>query len=272
MTSVSLLGVPHDDYSSHLKGAAGAPGPVREVLWSDAHGLVSETRVDLGEPGRLIDHGDVAFDPATDPWDAIEAKVEEVLEAGHPLISLGGDHAVSHPILRATRKRHPRLTIVHIDAHSDLYDVYQDNRRSHACPFARIMEEGLADRLIQIGIRCVNPHHDAQIARFGVEVVTADLWRRSLPLKLDTPVYVSLDIDALDPAFAPGVSHPEPGGLSTRQVIDIIQAIDQPIVGADIVEYNPRRDVNGLTAGVAAKLLKEIAGMMVRTGVRTSPR
>jgi arginase len=92
MTSVSLLGVPHDDYSSHLKGAAGAPGPIRDVLWSDAHGLVSETRVDLGEPSRLIDHGDVAFDAATDPWEAIEARVGEVLEAGHPLISLGGDH------------------------------------------------------------------------------------------------------------------------------------------------------------------------------------
>jgi arginase len=263
MTKVSLLGVPHDDYSSHLKGAAAAPGPIREVLWSDAHGLVTETRVDL--ESRLVDHGDVVFDTATDPWDAVETRVGQVLDAGHPLISLGGDHAISHPILRAVRRRHPQLTIVHVDAHSDLYDRYQDNPRSHACPFARIMEEGLADRLIQIGIRCVNPHHDAQIARFGVEVVEAHLWRRSLPLNLKTPVYLSLDLDALDPAFAPGVSHPEPGGLSTRQVIDIIQAIDQPIVGADIVEYNPSRDLNGLTAGVAAKLLKEIAGMMVRT-------
>ncbi|MET3665039.1 agmatinase [Caulobacter sp. 1776] len=265
MTTISLLGAPHDDYSSHLKGAAAAPGPIREALWSEAYGLVSETRVDLGQPGRLVDHGDVIFGEGIDPWDAIEARVGEVLQAGHPLICLGGDHAVSHPILRAVRRRHPRLTIVHIDAHSDLYDVYQGNPRSHACPFARIMEEGLADRLIQIGIRCVNPHHDAQIARFGVEVVEAYLWRRSLPLRLDGPVYISLDLDALDPAFAPGVSHPEPGGLSTRQVIDIIQAIDQPIVGADIVEYNPSRDVNGLTAGVVAKLLKEVAGMMVRT-------
>lgn len=262
MTSVSLLGVPHDDYSSHLKGAAAAPGPIRDALWSDAYGLVTETRVDLAE--RLVDHGDVAFEAGVDPWDAIEARTAEALDAGHPLICLGGDHAVSHPILRAVRRRQPQLTIVHIDAHSDLYDTYQGNPRSHACPFARILEEGLADRVIQIGIRCVNPHHDAQIERFGVEVVAAHLWRRSLPLKLRTPVYVSLDLDALDPAFAPGVSHPEPGGLSTRQVIDIIQAIDQPIVGADIVELNPSRDFNGLTAVVAAKLLKEMAGMMVR--------
>lgn len=263
MTKVSLLGVPHDDYSSHLKGAAAAPGPIRQMLWSDAYGLVSETRVDLGAPGVLVDHGDVAFDAGVDPWDAIEARVEGALDAGHPLISLGGDHAISHPILRAFRRRHPRLTIVQIDAHSDLYDVYQGNPRSHACPFARIMEEGLADRLIQIGIRCVNPHHDEQIERFGVEVFEAAAWRGQR-LALSGPVYLSIDLDGLDPAFVPGVAHPEPGGLSTRQVIDIIQGVDQPIVGADIVEYNPGRDLNGVTAVVAAKLLKEIAGMMIR--------
>jgi arginase len=265
MTAVSLLGVPHDDYSSHLKGSATAPGPIRQALWSDAYGLVTETRVDLGAPGRLIDHGDVAFLAGADPWAVIEAQVDEVLAAGRPLISLGGDHAITHPILRALRQRHPRLTIVHIDAHSDLYDVYQDNPRSHACPFARVMEEELADRLIQIGIRCQNPHHDAQIRRFGVEVFEARAWRGQV-LDLSGPVYVSLDLDGLDPAFAPGVAHPEPGGLSTRQVIDIIQGIDQPIVGADIVELNPGLDINNLTAVTAAKLLKEIAGMMVLNG------
>lgn len=259
---ISLLGLPHDDYSSHLKGSAAAPGSIRAVLWSDAYGLVTETRVDLGAPGALVDHGDVVFSADVDPWTAIETAVDTALAAGHPLISLGGDHAVTHPILRAVRKHHPRLTIVHIDAHSDLYDVYQDNPRSHACPFARIMEEGLADRLIQIGIRCVNPHHDAQIARFGVEVFEARAWRGQ-PLNLEGPVYLSVDLDGLDPAFAPAVAHPEPGGLSTRQVIDIIQAIDQPIVGADIVELNPSLDPHGATAVVAAKLLKEIAGAMI---------
>jgi arginase len=261
---ISLLGAPHDDYSSHLKGAAAAPGPIRDALWSDAYGLITETRVDLGAPGVLVDHGDVAFPAGRDPWDAIEAAVDAALAAGHPLISLGGDHAITHPILRAVRKRHPRLTIVQIDAHSDLYDVYQGNRRSHACPFARILEEGLADRLIQIGIRCMNPHHDAQIERFGVEVFEMAAWRGQ-PLSLDGPVYLSIDLDGLDPACAPGVAHPEPGGLTTRQVIDIIQAIDQPIIGADIVELNPGRDLNGLTAAVAAKLLKEIAGAMILT-------
>jgi arginase family enzyme len=154
---------------------------------------------------------------------------------------------------------------VHIDAHSDIYHAYQDNPRSHASPFARIMEEGLTDRLIQIGIRTVNDHHREQFRRFGVEVIEMARWEPHLRLDIRTPIYLSLDMDGLDPAFAPGVSHREPGGPSTRQVIELIQSLNQPVVGADIVEYNPRCDIGGVTATVAAKLLKEIAGMMFVT-------
>jgi arginase family enzyme len=166
--------------------------------------------------------------------------------------------------MRAIRPRHAKLTILHIDAHPDIYHVYQGNTRSHACPFARIMEEQLADRLIQVGLRCVNDHHREQFRRFGVETIEAARCDQPLQFHLTTPVYVSIDIDALDPAYAPGVSHREPGGLSPRQIINWIHTIDQPIVAADIVEYNPRCDVSEMTAGVAAKLLKEIAGMMVK--------
>lgn len=187
------------------------------------------------------------------------------MASGDPLISLGGDHAITHPIMRAVRRRHPRLTILHIDAHSDIYHAYQGNPRSHASPFARIMEERLADRLIQVGLRTVNDHHREQFARFGVEVIEAMHVRQDLRLDIATPVYISVDLDGLDPAYAPGVSHTEPGGLSTRQVIDLIQSIQQPIVAADIVEYNPRCDISGMTATVAAKLLKEIGGMMLKT-------
>jgi arginase len=115
--------------------------------------------------------------------------------------------------------------------------------RSHTCPFARIMEEGLADRLIQVGLRSVNDHHREQFKRFDVEAIEAGRCDEPLRFELTTPVYISMDIDALDPAYAPGVSHREPGGLTPRQVINWIHTIDQPIVGADIVEYNPRRDI-----------------------------
>ena len=265
MTPISLLGIPHDENSSYMRGPAEAPPLVRRELLSDAYSLWTETGFNLGAAGGLVDHGDVQFEGAADAWDVIDRSVGRAMEPGHPLICIGGDHAITHPILRAVRRGQPKLTIVHIDAHCDIYDAYQGNPRSHASPFARIMEQKLADRLIQIGIRTNNDEHREQARRFGVEVIEAGRCSGPLQLNLTTPVYVSLDIDGLDPAFAPGVSHREPGRLSTRQVIDLLHAIDQPIVAADLVEFNPRCDISNQTALVAAKLLKEIAGMMIKT-------
>jgi arginase len=266
LTRIALLGIPHDDNSSFMKGPAEAPPHIRRELFSDCYSSWSETGIDIGAPGGLIDHGDIQFDGVADPWDVIEQRVGGAIESGDRLICLGGDHAITHPIMRAIRRRNAKLTILHIDAHADIYDAYQGNRRSHASPFARIMEERLADRLIQVGLRTINDHHRDQFKRFGVEIVEIGRCGEGLRLDFQTPVYVSMDIDALDPAFAPGVSHREPGGLSTRQVVDWIHAINQPIVGADIVEYNPRCDISGMTATVAAKLAKEIGGMMLKLG------
>ena len=265
MESVSLIGIPHDDNSSFLKGPAEAPPLIRRELNSDGYSNWTETGIDLGMEGRLVDHGDIRFDGGGDPWDVVTEAVGRAMESGAPLISLGGDHAVTYPVLRAMRRRHARLTILHFDAHPDIYDAYQGNPRSHASPFARIMEEGLTDRLIQVGLRSLNDHHRAQFKRFGVEVIEMGRCNGALALDLATPVYISLDLDGLDPAYAPGVSHREPGGLSPRQVIDWIHRIEQPIVGADVVEYNPRCDFSNVTATVAAKLVKEIAGMMLKT-------
>ena len=262
MNAVSLIGIPHDDNSSFLKGPAEAPPLIRGELNSDCYSSWTETGIDL--EGRLVDHGDIRFDSGRDPWDVVTESVGRALESGAPLISIGGDHAVTYPVLRAVRRRHPRLTILHFDAHPDIYDAYQGNPRSHASPFARIMEEGLTDRLIQVGIRAYNDHHRAQFKRFGVEVIEMGRCNGLLNFDLTTPVYISLDLDGLDPAYAPGVSHREPGGLSPRQIIDWIHKIEQPVVGADVVEYNPRCDLSGVTATVAAKLVKEIAGMMLK--------
>jgi arginase len=263
--AISLLGIPHDENSSHLRGSADAPALIRRELHSDAHSSWSETGFDLTD--RFLDHGDIDFAGAGDPWERIESEVGRALNAGHPLISLGGDHAIAWPVLRAVRRRHPSLTIVQIDAHPDIYPAYQGNLRSHTSSFARIMEERLADRLIQIGLRTLNDDLRGQIGRFGIEVVEARHVSEGLRLDLTAPVYISMDLDGLDPAFAPGVSHREPGGLSTRQVINLIQGIDQPIVAADIVEYNPSQDLSNMTALVASKLTKEIAGMMLKTAL-----
>ncbi|RRH93547.1 agmatinase [Mesorhizobium tamadayense] len=268
MAKVSLLGIPHDENSSYLRGPAEAPPLIRRELASDAYTSWSETGFDLTD--RFVDHGDIDFTRPGDPWQRIESEVDRALDAGYPLISLGGDHAIAWPVLRAVRRRHQSLTIVHIDAHPDIYHSYDDNPRSHTSPFARIMEERLADRLIQIGLRTVNDHHREQFKRFGVEVVEMRHFKEGLRLDLRTPVYISMDIDALDPAFAPGISHREPGGFTTRQVVGLIQGIDQPIVAADVVEYNPRQDLSNVTALVAAKLVKEIAGMMLKTNGATA--
>ena len=261
---VGLVGFRFDENSSFIRGAAEAPPLIREAFFSDASNLWSETGVDLGRQGIIFDARDVGPEEVTGMMEAVEGAVEGLLSRDLLPLSLGGDHSITYPIVRAVARRHRRLSILHFDAHPDLYDDFQGNRLSHASPFARIMEEGLVSRLVQVGIRTLNGHQREQAARFGVEVHEMKDWRDGLELDFDTPVYVSFDVDGLDPAYAPGVSHREPGGLSTRQVLDLIQRVGQPVVGADVVEFNPRMDANGMTAVVCAKIAKELAGVMLR--------
>jgi agmatinase len=256
-----LLGIPFDANSSYLRGAAGAPHLIRKAFHCDSSNSSTETGIELS-PESVLDAGDLEL-ADNDAFVAIESKIGQLLDKGRSPVCLGGDHSVTYPIVRALGKRFADLTLVHFDAHPDLYEEFDRNRYSHACPFARIMEEGLAQRLIQLGIRTMNAHQRKQADRFGVEVVEM----RALPafgkLKLAGPVYLSFDIDVLDPAFAPGISHREPGGMSVREAVAHLHAITGDIVGADIVEYNPKQDVSQLTAMVCAKILKEILGKMI---------
>jgi len=116
---------------------------------------------------------------------------------------------------------------------------------------------------VQVGIRTMNPHQRQQAERFGVQVIEMRDWTPDYPLALDGPLYLSLDLDALDPAFAPGVSHHEPGGFATQDVLRIIQRLNVPVIGADIVEYNPQRDLFDMTAMVAAKFYKELTACLL---------
>jgi agmatinase len=260
----TILGIPYDGSSSYLRGAAEAPLVIRQALRSDSSNAWTEDLRDLSVPGVLEDAGDLAFSGGTDVRAEIESRVAGLLDHGAAPLLLGGDHSITYPILRAFRPRHSRLTLLHFDAHPDLYDEFQGDRYSHACPMARIMEEGLVDRLVQVGIRTMNGHQRAQADRFGVEVIEMRQWRAEQPLRFHTPVYLSLDLDVLDPAFAPGISHWEPGGFSVRQLIDAIQSLQGRIVGADLVEFNPRRDPSGITAPVCAKLVKELVTRMIQ--------
>lgn len=261
---VGLLGLPSDINSSFKRGAAGAPRIIREAIVSPSSNMWSETLVDLGAPGALHDEGDVALSEDDGDRDRITEAVEGVMSRGLVPLSLGGDHSVTYPVLRAVARRHRELSILHFDAHPDLYDEFEGNRYSHACPFARIMEEGLAQRLVQVGIRTLNAHQQEQARRFGVEIVSMDDFDPKLVPVPKGPIYVTIDLDGLDPAFAPGVAHPEAGGLSTRDVVRVLHRIDGPIVGADIVELLPSADQGGLTAAAAAKLAKELAALMLR--------
>ena len=265
----TLLGIPLDVNSSYMRGPAAAPAKIREALRSDASNKWTELGVDLAATVAFADAGDLALnnsrEKATDDFARIERAVNELLEKGERPMSLGGDHSITYPILKAFAPRYPELTAIHFDAHPDLYDEFEGSRVSHACPFGRIMEKRLAKRLVQVGIRTINRHQREQAARFGVEVIEM----RALPacgrLKIHGPVYISFDLDVLDPAFAPGISHREPGGMTVREAIAHLHAIAGTIVGADIVEYNPAQDISGMTATVAAKILKEILGMLIAT-------
>ena len=262
MKQIKLLGIPYDEHSSYKRGSAGAPPLIRQALNNPSSNLYSEMGLDLGLPGLLLDQGDVAIPDGPRSFTQIETAMAASLQDRQPVVVLGGDHAITYPLVKAAAAVYPKMSILHFDAHPDIYDEYEGDRWSHACPFARIMEEGLVQRLVQVGIRTMNNHCRQQVTRFGVQVVEMkDLKDNWLP-QFDTPVYLSFDMDGLDPAFAPGVSHREPGGLSLRQVIQIIQNIQVPLVAADIVEYNPLMDVDHLTGMVAAKMLKEIVSRM----------
>lgn len=257
----TLLGVPFDAESSFARGAALAPAAVRAAYASASTNTWSESGLDLAT--LFEDAGDVdcTGDHAA-IRDRISARVAELVAEGRRPIALGGDHSVSFPLVRGLAP--PRdVTIVHVDAHPDLYPDYEGNRFSHACPFARILEAGLASRLVQVGIRTMSGAQRATAERFGVEVIDMPAWARGARPVVRGPVYLSIDLDGLDPAFAPGVSHPEPGGLSTREVITLIQSLDGPILAADVVEMNPAVDTRDLTARVAAKLVKEVAARML---------
>ena len=255
---IALQGILFDDKSSYLKGAALAPPLIRAAYNSDSSNYFSESGMEVRQE-IWDDKGDFKIENYFD----IEEITSKNLSAKQTLITLGGDHSITYPILKSVANLHGPVNILHIDAHSDLYDEFEGDRYSHACPFARIMENKLAKRLVQAGIRTLSAHQKDQADKYGVEIVAMkEFDSNNLPM-FDGPIYLSLDIDALDPAHAPGVSHHEPGGLSTRQLIQIIQNIKVPIIGADIVEYNPNQDINGMTAMVCAKLLKEIAAKIL---------
>ena len=261
---VRMIGLPTDRNSSYKRGPARAPAAIRAQLLSERGNAASESGLEIGAGISLEDVGDLPLTEIPEDDRLIEDAVAAALAAGRVPLCLGGDHSVTYPILRAIARAHGPVHILHFDAHPDLYDEFDGNRRSHASPFARVMEDGLATRLVQVGVRTLNRHQRDQVQRFGVEVIPMlDFTPERVPA-LDGPFYISIDLDGLDPAFAPGVSHPEPGGLSVRELLNVLAHQRAVLAGADVVELNPSTDINDMTAIVAAKLVKELLGYMCR--------
>ncbi len=264
MGVVTLLGLPTDVNSSHTRGAAAGPEQIRRALSSGASNLTSESGVDFGLPGMWHDAGDLALREDGDDRMRIEAAIRDQVRAGSRVLAFGGDHSVTYPVLRGLASAAPAFSILHFDAHPDLYDEFEGNRYSHACPFARIMEEGLARRLVQVGIRTLNAHQAEQAKRFGVEIVAMPEFEPARVPIPEGPLYITFDLDGLDPSVAPGVAHREPGGLTFREVLSVLRRVEGPVIGADIVELVPALDPSGMTATVAAKLAKELAALLHR--------
>ena len=260
----AVIGIPYDEKSSFLRGAARGPEAVRRASTGAAINAWTELGVNLGEDTTLVDLGDV---DVTGDFSAVSRRIMESVSAvlnkkAFPVI-IGGDHSVSYPVVKALHRIHRPMDILHFDAHPDLYEEYEGDPFSHACPFARIVEDGLADRLVQVGIRAATGESRAFAKKHGVTMIEMKDMKEIPSLSFNHPLYLSVDIDALDPAFAPGVSHHEPGGLSTRQLIQVIHGLKGKMIGMDLVEVNGDRDPTGITAAAGAKIIMEAIGKAV---------
>jgi len=262
---ISILGVPYDQDSSFLPGARHAPDLIRAAFRSPASNAWTENQICLESNPQIVDVGNIDMSKKDlDPRETIRAAVLECLkQPNSKVLTLGGDHSITFPILQAMHDKHGPVNLLQLDAHPDLYEDFEGNPYSHASPFARAHEQNLIRRHVQVGIRTMNKHQQDQAKKFGVEVIEMKDWKETPLLDFNAPVYVTLDLDVLDPAFAPGISHYEPGGASVRQVVDLIQNVDSKIASADIVEFNPDRDFQNLTASVAAKFKKELLAKML---------
>ncbi|NNE41389.1 MAG: agmatinase family protein [Marinicaulis sp.] len=258
---VSLVGFPWDASSSYARGAALAPYIIRAVLTSEASSPYSFSGQSFRDLIVSYDFGELPNNPEP-ARKAIYKKVTDIVSSGNAPLSLGGDHSITFPILDALKDKYGALNVLHIDAHTDLYDEFGGDRYSHASPFARALENGCVNNLIQIGLRSVGPEQRKFGAANGVIMLGAESVG-AIPFdRLVAPLYISIDLDGIDPAFAPGVSHQEPGGLTVREVLSILSKLNATPIGADIVEYNPEFDRGLQTAHVCARLAKELTDLM----------
>jgi agmatinase len=274
---VAILGIPFDSGVTYRPGARFGPSAIRQgsrLLRGYHPGLDVEPFF----LQQVVDAGDVACTPfdIEEALAQIQAGVSQVLQRSGAVIALGGDHTVALAMLRAVRQRHGPVAVVHLDAHLDTWSTYFGAAYTHGTPFRRAAEEGLlvSDRSIHVGIRGPLFSRDdlpqdsdlgfrqidtSAVAELGAAAV-ADQVRERVG---DAPVYVSVDIDVLDPAHAPGTGTPEAGGLASRELLGVLRKLaGLPIVSADVVEVAPAYDHAEITAIAAAHVVYELLGLL----------
>lgn len=269
---VGILGVPFDSGVSFRPGARFGPSAIREASRL-LQGYNQHQKIAPFDVQQVADLGDVTANPFNieEALAAIEAEALRHMNNGTKLVTLGGDHTIALPMLRAAKAVHGPVALLHFDAHLDTWDTYFGAPYTHGTPFLRAHEEGLllADRLCHIGVRA--PLHYAsdldRDAEIGFGIISSEDVGREGPEKIietllerigDAPLYISVDIDVLDPSHAPGTGTPEAGGLTSRELIGIVRGLrNLNIVGADIVEVAPAYDWAQITANAAAHLAYE---------------
>ncbi|CAL1262308.1 unnamed protein product [Larinioides sclopetarius] len=270
---VGIIGIPMDIGASNRPGTRFGPRQIRTES-----SLLRPCNSSTGDQPfsflQIADLGDVPFTmyDIRQAIKDIKNFMLKVLDKNCKPVTLGGDHTITYPILQAMKEKHGPVGLVHVDAHADVNDLMMGCKIAHGTPFRRAFEEGALDpkRVVQIGLRgtCYTPDDYKWSKDQGFRLVLADeCWYTSLtPLMAEIrtqmgsgPVYVSLDIDALDPCFAPGTGTPEIGGLTTIQMLEIIRGLKGVnIVGGDLVEVSPPYDPSGNTALTAANMVFEL--------------
>jgi agmatinase len=269
---IALLGIPFDGGTTYRPGARFGPRHVREqsVLIRPWNPVL---KVNPFAKYRIADYGDFSVNPLSieDTFRRLEEQMHPVLNAGTRCVSVGGDHSLSLPLLRAIHRKHGPVALIQFDAHNDLWDEYFGCKYSHGTPFRRAMEEGLIRKgcFLQVGLRGqVYSERDFDFARqHKIRMITAEefhaagipLFRKQLAAFRNKPVYVTLDIDCVDPAYAPGTGTPQVGGFTSAQIVELVRALrGLRIVGCDLVEVSPPYDSSEITSLLAANLLHEL--------------
>lgn len=268
-TPLVFAGLPDDSQSSFRRGSAHGPQRIRLAYDGNCYNATTESGVEL--TGTVADLGDL---PSKSTWELTARSYQEfaawLFQTGKIPFFAGGDHAVTVPIVAALAEIGEPIHLVQIDAHPDLYPDYEGNRDSHACTISRALEMRHVASVTQLGIRTLNQTQMPQLERYRdrIHIFFAHDLIGGLPplshIAAGAPVYLTVDLDGFDPAYAPAVSHPVPGGLTPRQVLNFIQNAQWKLIGMDAVEVNPDLDVNDQTATLAARLLHEGMGYAAR--------